>query len=392
MTLVVRMNPDNCLILLADILLSAPSDKTTTKVPTVGQFTADLSHCAETPAGLAQKISLFGEHMALAWAGNYQVASEFFTDYFNAHYPDDFNEHSFHELVERQPVSTWEQISVMGYLLEGEEFFRMSAGRVHFLPTSRFGEIAMMGMGTNAFNKMRGEIDFDSSEYSVGDVAGQAPPYMMHMGTALHMASSFMQRDLFTDPVKDQFGGGYELAGVFEKRLIKVPNVAFFFWFVGLDSEKSSSTLLAYPMYVFRNTYHNDILVITRLEYLNGTPGEYRRGVYVVPPIYRTLATNEWNSIQVPEFDAPVNCHSIMMYLHSNSDGITLDHVESIVQWPPSDKVNPWVTGTWRDKDFLHVTPEFHQCVHDLLKRVYHTDEMKFDIAKSLSLLVEKKT
>ena len=79
MTLVARVSPFGCPLILADILITTPEPNRQTQaeaLPSIGHF-ALIEHNAidlRRVAGLAQKICVIADNLAVGWSGDYKPA------------------------------------------------------------------------------------------------------------------------------------------------------------------------------------------------------------------------------------------------------------------------------------------------------------------------------
>ena len=79
MTLVARVSPFGCPLMLADILITTPQPNRQTQaeaLPSIGHFAliGDSAIDLGRVAGLAQKICVIADNLAVGWSGDYKSA------------------------------------------------------------------------------------------------------------------------------------------------------------------------------------------------------------------------------------------------------------------------------------------------------------------------------
>jgi hypothetical protein len=315
MTAVARLEVNGWPLLFADLLLSAPATQgSRISLPSVD--VAYHSDMARAASSLHQKIAIIADNIVLGWAGKYSVASDVIGELKERCEHERFNLKRVEEYLRRQRRSVWNEIGLTGFVFDGAANKRGVFGCACRTVQSRvFGEIGLLGSGSALLEKyFQQDSSIPACSHDPENLAIRAVSYGMAA------AANFLTMEQFAcESLDNLFGGGYEIATQSYNKFVKLSDVLFAFWRATLDAGHKSVVLKAFPFFLLRYEYYEDLLIIRALA-LNENNGiaNVHEKRFSVPPVYRYLSAEEKAAPPVPRFQSRWLCNYVQIFPEPN--------------------------------------------------------------------------
>jgi hypothetical protein len=287
--------------IIGDCLLSRrgfPTSKAT--LPLVGEVDASslatLPDRFNFPSGLVQKVVLCGNDLVLGWAGRARDA-----------------EPVVRKLRERQlstPVSSKEEfdkcldeiwprsdrlsIGITGHLRHsGNQFGSFAYGNATHTDCPTYNFVGSTGSGSDVFRSIL-YSRFEQHESSGGGLIDPKP--LMICG---YLIANEVLNGL---PVKQAFGGVYEVATNIEWQFKKLDDIKYVVWSLKRGGDGKLQRKLEQMAHL---KYTNDLLLVRVLI----QDGRWSNIVYPIGPIYRTVRDSEIAEASIPDFRSHFTVH-----------------------------------------------------------------------------------
>ena len=285
MTLVARLTPGGFPLLVGDILISGPElPDTPLTLPTIVDIT-DIFPTGSgfVPIRLAQKITVVGDNLVIAWAGQALTASTVIKDLVSKNRVKPFTNDTLMDYFANLDSNIWDTgLAFLGFIQDAKGIAQFGF-QYWEVPTQSFGKIGMIGSGMNVFETVI--HDLPSSQGSI--VNGSPNKLEMALVTGLQLSGTLLTTELFTsDFLLNYFGGGYEVASLVNGKFEKLREGSYLFWYGNLTGTNKGFNLHQVEKY----QYSGDTLVIrsvTFSDYARGRPTKVTRDTtFAVPPAY----------------------------------------------------------------------------------------------------------
>lgn len=183
--------------------------------------------------------------------------------------------------------------------------------------TSHFGEIGFLGSGSVGLQACL-------SQYSELPSAQIGNPNILDLSLsfALSLTGAWLETELATlESLRNYYGGGYEIASLFEGKFQKLDDVTYVFWIARVDDHEVH--IAQVPRHAFSYAYTDDILKIRSLSFDDTKDRvSMRQSEHIVPPIYRNVTKPELATLRVPELNNKWLCNYFLVTPKSGSRGI----------------------------------------------------------------------
>jgi hypothetical protein len=310
MTLVARVSPFGCPLMLADILITTPQPDRQTQadaLPSIGHLAliADSAIDLGRVAGLAQKVCVIAADLAVGWSGDYKSAERIISAMRAYPWPDRITTYDVQECLATTSYEDQAAVSLVGIFSHDKWFgeFGMNAPKVS-LPL--FNECRVIGGGSGAFIRMCRDI---------GDLCLPTPEESdsswVKATTAVLMASSTLIGEEVNNfgGLPEGFGGLFEVLMFQDDKFTKLDDILYCFWAV-LEHSKEEAVLAAYTAFI-KVKYYGDILVVRRSDFANEQ--QMHNMQFIVGPMAKTIAAEEVRNIGKLDLDSIHNCHYVMV-------------------------------------------------------------------------------
>jgi hypothetical protein len=304
MTLVVALAVSGQPVLIGDLLISSSAPPDDITLPNFGQV-KPVRDGRSAPAGMRQKLAVISRHLAIGWSGGevaaYRVLSKVHAEYSNGKYVTPAGIFDFLDSLDGRDLR---ELALIGMAYDGKTLHRFRHGAVEF-DHPMYGRVMAMGSGLEHFQAHMSQMGdkFESR--------GTLNPVATAISTTLSYTAALLIDELLTTRNLDHgYGAGFEFIcpvgaedGAFA--LEKLPSLTTLFWQVAPDRRRVVPVRL-----LFKQRYHNDILLITRIAkdtFQNGAKILKDEVLtHVVTPIYRAADSdgleNYWRTL--PQLDS----------------------------------------------------------------------------------------
>jgi hypothetical protein len=231
MTLVARVSPFGCPLMLADVLITTPERNRQTQVealPSIGHFAliedsvVDLNRVAR----LAQKVCVIADNLAVGWSGDYEPAKRIISALRAYRWPHRITTRDVEDCLATTRYEDQASVS-LGEVFSNDKFFGefgLNAPKIH-LPL--FDECRIIGSGRNSFIRMCRGID-GLRLPAIGEIHSSCA----NATTSVLMASNSLigeEVNNFAGPPVS-FGGLFEVLMFQDNRFTKLDDVLYCFW------------------------------------------------------------------------------------------------------------------------------------------------------------------
>jgi hypothetical protein len=134
-------------------------------------------------------------------------------------------------------------------------------------------------------------------------VTGSPNPLEFIVSMALQAASNAIAQELLSgSPVRDRWGGAFEIAGFVGGKARKIENVLFLYWLARRNQEKGEIRILQNPI-IFKPGYFGNLMLLrfAFIEQAKEALRVSREGVYLIPE-FIGHAPDNLESIKPPDF------------------------------------------------------------------------------------------
>jgi hypothetical protein len=316
MTLVASFGIDDYPLLLGDLLLSGPERiGKPASFPTVGEITNVFPEGSGfVPSGMSQKIAIISNRFAIGWSGSRSAARTLIRELYERNQIEPFTYDSMMQFFRSVDRSVWRQgLNIIGFIKD----FENSNLTQHFslfacseLSTKLFGNVKVLGSGAQRFSDLpesgslpippTRELNKLELAVSIGvSLAGAS------LGAEIASPQSLLQ----------YYGGGYEIASLFDGKFRKLDDVTYLFWYGEITTAGLTVSLHHFCKY----SYVNDVLLIRVMRSPKFVDENHQKvdeivqcsdpAIYVVSPIYRQVEREELGTFQVPSFNSKLLCN-----------------------------------------------------------------------------------
>lgn len=175
------------------------------------------------------------------------------------------------------------------------------------LVISKNPEIRACGSGAKAYSKFLGEYSF--SGWNLRD--GQPNDTDRLLARAFMQSAKFLADEYFLGtPLKNQFGGYWQIGGYFDDQIKLIGDISFAFW----RADKTPSGQLALSMQPFfvSSHYRNGFLVLQMIEAIGPLRSDaelqMRDNVFVMSGIDSHLSRRDAEAVERPNFSTTLLC------------------------------------------------------------------------------------
>lgn len=301
-------------IIFGDLLLSGSPTTEGLRLPTTGKvIELTPNRCEPSPVGLRQKVSLISENLVMGWSGNYLTAKDILHDLYWESQIEPFTRESLGQYLQARRIILREQgVSLLGYIEDEEGIARIGYGHYPTM-TKEHGEIGYIGLGSRSLDQLLYRVPEGPSVINGDlDIADQAIHYALSL-TGLMIVDEFS-----TDvPMRQLFGGGYEIAYSSDGRFHKLDNVSYLFWPVKCSSSEIN---ISNPVLLINLSYENDILVFRRIEFDNSSCNtSINQSWFAILPIHRNVNKSELHGLVLPRLNMNIMCNCFVV-THESKD------------------------------------------------------------------------
>ena len=316
MTVVARLSVNQYPLLIGDLLLSGEEEEgaPVIHVPTVGPHTGVFpSGAGFSISDLRQKITVVGDNLAVAWAGNRLAAQSIIKEIIEINSTSSFTFNELAKYLENlPPVEINRQVSFVGWVKEGGRV-RGFGFRSSEYESDKFGKVGLCGTGAEDVK----EYLEDFPEITQGE---KDNPLWKAYSTGLLLSGFLLRVEMAThSSLLQYYGGGYELLSLQGGKFQKLDDITFIFWEAHVNGKRVTFTL---QPRMFKYSYQGDALVISTatLDDLNGgrVGVAVRRTINVVSPIYREISTEEARTYVIPDMNSKIICNYFLLSLPNN--------------------------------------------------------------------------
>jgi hypothetical protein len=310
MTLVARVAPFGCPLLLADILITTPQPHPQTQLealPSIGHFAliepnaVDLSRVA----GLAQKICVITDNLAVGWSGNYRSARRIIATMRAYPWPARITTDDVQNCLATTRYEDQAAVSLAGMFLNDNFFgeFGLNSSKSN-LPL--FNECRILGGGKNAFIELC--RNFSKLQLHSSDENQDYPTWIKATVAVLLSSSALVGQEMNNfGGLPSDFGGLFEILMFRDGKFAKLDDILYCFWVV-LEHSKYSMTIAPHTVFV-KVKYHGDILVVRRSDFVNQL--QMHNMQFEVGPMAKPAMHS--NNIRTVDLNAIHNCHYVIV-------------------------------------------------------------------------------
>lgn len=304
-------------MLLADLLLSGPPlPGVTAAIPTVDDLSAIFPPDSPiVPRQLCQKIALVSEHLVIGWAGGYDTARALVGQLKRLDAIQRFTNESLQVYLDGLDKSVWGEcglpgsIGLVGFIRDPDNRIAWFGRSAIGLRTQLFGKVGLLGSGLDDFERflLRTERLPETADIQM-NVLQQS------IGFGLQMGGSLLRIELESQVSLQKFyGGGYEIAVSEMGKFKKLDDITYVFWWVDTDGTELRGGLV--PSRVFRYSYNDDLLRIRSVAFVpDGAVTRACEQMFLVPPVYRDVRTDEQADISRPSLNARWLCNYFLVH------------------------------------------------------------------------------
>jgi hypothetical protein len=314
MTAVAAVKTRNHPLLIGDLLLSGPEDpQRTFRSPTIGPITRIFPEGSSfVPVAMRQKLSIFGETLAVGWAGDATSARSLLKDLAAAHHSNALTPATLATFINNADKDQKDGVQLVGWLLDSG-----TAHRFHMNATvhddSDAGCLVAIGSGAQRladhlkatnFPKMDGGRTLNKAEYATGFA-------LASVGSLISLELSDAQT-LF-----QYFGGGFEVATALEGRFVKLTNITHIFWLI---EQGNTDAWRAKLHKVAKYDYQSDVLVIRTADSEPTLPDgrlAFELRTFVIEPAHYSITSEASSQLSLPSFNSQWLCHYFIPMSHA---------------------------------------------------------------------------
>lgn len=301
MTLVAAFVCDSLPVLFGDLVVSGPeTEEHDAGIPTIGEASrAFPKGSGFTITGVRQKLVVFNSNLVLGWAGH-SIAAQYAVKRIRRRISEgeSFSAESLHEYLSQlcsEVEGMGYNLNVVGFLREGGDIALISHGGRPFA-SSFLGSGIAIGSGHGAVTN--GECVLMPGHRVV---AGKPASAEVAIAKALALTGALLQTEIATHhSLHHYFGGGYELATLFNDGFRKIDDFTLLFFHCFVSREQLQ---MSQPDLVLKVAYRDDLLVIRTLRWQDKILED---SLHAVSPLGHHIATLEdWPR---PPMESPFLC------------------------------------------------------------------------------------
>lgn len=324
MTLIAGLEPNGSPMLLGDILLSGDGAIATAFQAGPNEMMIPSRGVTDTSTGiharsLASKIAIINEDFAIAWAGCFQSAKRLIT-----HIYDQARTgiHSVNEINDYFSTADYDDIQKTKLILlfrSANDINDETGWRMEWRNTDLefnhtiFGNVRCAGSGARSLQITLKSFASDQIETLSGASEDKG---LVAFAKSAMLAGHLLTTDLSSDdPVRNSFGGGFEIAYIGESGIKKMGDITYIFWQINDDWNQ----LILIPI-VVNVKYEGDLLVIKRFQGvqardipISSDQRNYGTNVFGIGPIYRDFLPSDFDSVMNNQFNSEHQCHFILI-------------------------------------------------------------------------------
>jgi hypothetical protein len=286
-----------------------PLPGVTASIPTVDDLSAAFPPGAPfVPRALCQKIAVVSDNLIVGWAGGYGTASTVINELRRLDVAQRFTNHSLQRHLDSLDPSVWEEIGLVGFIREPDSRIAQFGRSYYSLSTELFGKVGLLGSGLDDFEKF---LLATRQLPEADNITMNA--LQRSIGFGLQMSGSLLRIEVENPASLLQFyGGGYEIAISELGKFKKLDDVTYVFWWVETDGYKVRGNLV--PSRAFRYSYRDDLLRIRSVAFVpDGARTIAREQLFLVPPVYRDVRSDEEADRSLPPLNARWLCNYFLV-------------------------------------------------------------------------------
>lgn len=331
MTLIAGLVPNGSPMLLGDVLLSGDGSIATAFRAGPNEMMLPSKGITDTSTGiqarsLASKIAIINDDFAIAWAGCFQSAKRLITHIYDqartgVHSIDEINDYfstaEYDDILKTKLILLFKSASD----LNDEIGWRMEWRNTDLeFNHTIFGNVRCAGSGARLLQRTLEDFASDQME---GLSNASQNNGLVGFGKSMMLAGHLLTTDLSSDdPVRNNFGGGFEIAYIGENGIKKMSDITYIFWQMNEDWNR-----LALIPIIVNVKYEGDLLIIKRCQGvqarnipISSDHRNYGMNVFGIGPIYRDFQLSEFESVMDNEFNSAHQCHFVL--IPNNNDPI----------------------------------------------------------------------
>jgi hypothetical protein len=197
------------------------------------------------------------------------------------------------------------------------------------LQTEQFGKVGLLGSGLKDFERffIKPPKLPDADNISMNAL-------QRSIAFGLAMSGSFLRIELeFPESLQQFYGGGYEIAVSELGKFKKLDDITYLFWRIEVDGKDLRGNLV--PSRAFRYSYNDDLLRIRTVTFARARTGlTTREQLFLVPPVYRDVRTEESADQSRPSLNARWLCNYFLVH---DGSGLIL-RIYAKVAYQPQEK------------------------------------------------------
>lgn len=303
-------------MLLADLLLSGPPlPGVTASVPTVDDLSiAFPPNSSIVPRELCQKIALVSENLVVGWAGGYNTARNIIGELRRLDAAQRFTNESLQRHLDGLDKSVWgesglsDSIGLVGFIRDPDNRIARFGRSAIGLQTKLFGKVGLLGSGLDDFERVILQTQRLPESPNITTNALQ-----QSIGFGLNMCGSLLRIEMESpENLQKFYGGGYEIAVSELGKFKKLDDITYVFWWVETDGPNLRGDLV--PSRAFRYSYQDDLLRIRAVAFVpDGARTIAREQLFLVPPVYRDVRSDEQADSTLPPLNARWLCNYFLV-------------------------------------------------------------------------------
>lgn len=306
--------------MLGDVLVSKPNldgSSVALRLPTTDQYVVP-GKARWHPSGLAQKLAVIGNRLAIGWSGTLTDARSTITQLYYLHQTGGLTFDLLTAYLQEDLPS------YLGFLVTGDKFQQFGF-RCFERDTNSLGKLGVIGTGANdeLFKLMLPQLG-----QMPGTITGDASEGCKALFQSLALTGTLLSQEQQTQQnLLSAYGAGYEIVANDLTGFCKVGDIAYVFWSAMPRESDGAIGISRVPLRICKYAYTNDVLTIRTVTF-HDSHDETRVDQWFdhIPPLYRAITTEEFATLAIPQFRSEIFCHHFLI----NNSHDNLVHVERV--------------------------------------------------------------
>ena len=248
----------SCPVMIGDLLLSGLGDpEHAIELPTVSNLRQLFPNIGFLPTGLAQKVAIINDDLAISWSGKQSVARGIIEDLTKeASKRGAWNPGDLEAFFKNVGQRSADDVAILLLSTTDRGIFSFKfGGPIKEVFSDRYGFMRVAGAGTSDFIDFLGGFDYQPSGNPLLDIVKTAAGYANHLiGVEVVSGANLAQF----------YGGGLEILTRTRDAFKKINDACYLVWLA--REAENSEWQIGMPFLVLRYCYEDGHLLIRRAE------------------------------------------------------------------------------------------------------------------------------